>query len=255
MCSVPFPLALALAIPAQVSAAPPVVEVSAMIERVTPLTGSVRLEPSANVSAYANLANFWGFSLIHGGVASNGVDTSTLFVADDLVPDPAYGGARVTAIRFTVSNYNPVPVTIRTIVGLLNPDGPSGQPGSLILGIVADGLIVQPVTVSVIVLPMPPGRFSMPGGPFWAGLSFDDADGGWSVTPSQLSNLGQGYFGPPTVGSSQNRLFITSTPFTLDGTILTRTGTPAYDFGWEFEVDDSTPTRLSTWGRLKTLYR
>jgi hypothetical protein len=249
------PLALAFAAAVTASTTPPRVEARAVIERSTPLSRSARFAPDAVVSAYANLTTFVGYSLLNGGVASNAIDTSTLFVADDLVPDPSYGGAYLTSVRFTVANDNPDSVTLRVGIRLLNPDGPSGKPGSLIMGIDADGLKFPPLTLSVIAVKIPPGVFPMPGGLFWAGMSFDDHGGTWNVTPAQLSNFGQGYFDPPTVGSSQNRLFISSDPFTMDGTIQTRTGQPAYDFGWEFNVDASTPTRVATWGRLKSLYR
>jgi len=247
--------ALTLALAAPAAASPGVVSLPAEIEHVAPLDRAAPFASAGVASAYSNLATFQVFSLIHGGVASEGGNTSTLFVADDLTPDPAYAGMPITSIRFTVANYAPVPVTIRIRVLILEPDGPSGAPGSLIMGVIADGLTFPELALSVVVVQAPAGIFPMPGTLFWAGMSFDDHDGTFSVTPSQLSSLGQGYFDPPTIGSSGNQVFVSNTPFALDGQIFTRTGSPPYNFGWEFNVDDQTPVQVSTWGRLKTLFR
>lgn len=247
--------ALALALAAPLAAAPVLTPVHAVIERTMPLDQAATFQPEAIATAYSNVSTFLGFSLLFGGVESDGVNTSTLFVADDLVPDPAYAGMAITSIRFSAASYAPVPVMVRIRVLVLNPDGPSGAPGTLIMGVIADPVVLPALTVSLITITAPAAVFPMPGGPFWAGMAFDDHDGTLAVTPSQLSSLGQGYFDPPTTGSSENRVFVTTTPFALEGSIFTRTSEPRYNFGWAFEVEDETPVQVSSWGRLKTLYR
>jgi hypothetical protein len=248
-----LPFALFASVPAH--AGPVVVEAAPIVVRTSPIDQSTRFAPDAVVSAYSNLAGFNGAILTNGGVATDGVNTRTLFVADDIVPLPEYASADLVSVKIAVGNYNPVPVTVRLNAMLFDPDGPAGGPGTHVMSIIFSSLILDPLVVTVLSAMVPPGLFPMPDGPFWAGVSFDDDEGTAMVTPGQLANLGVAYFDPPQVGSSENRLFITATPFTMSGTILERTDSPAYNFGWEFNVDDSTPVQVSSWGRLKTLYR
>jgi hypothetical protein len=46
---------------------------------------------------------------------------------------------------------------------------------------------------------------------FWAGLAFDDNNGTTGITFNQLQNIGWQYFDPPTVGSSLDHYFSSST--------------------------------------------
>jgi hypothetical protein len=77
-----IPLALFAAGPAL--ADPRIFEAEPIVVRTLPLEQSVRLAPDADVSAYSNLAVFNGYILTNGGVETQGGNTSTLYVADDI---------------------------------------------------------------------------------------------------------------------------------------------------------------------------
>ena len=119
-------------------------------------------------------------------------------------------------------------------------DGPDGDPGTLItqettpIFLTADS--IQPITITS------PSMFTMPTGLFWAGLSFDNAIN--QEGAAQLNELGLGIFGPPTVGSSQDVFFQSSSATSIGtnnpaGTPFFFGGNPPADFGWSFSTAQS----------------
>jgi len=82
----------------------------------------------------------------------------------------------------------------------------------------------------------------MPGGTFWAGMTFDDNFGATGATLTQLDNLGMALFNSPTAGSSADAFFATTSAgsFTASnpaGGISHFGGSPPANFGFGFSVD------------------
>src|SRR5205085_1646934 len=67
------------------------------------------------------------------------------------------------------------------------------------------------------------GTFLLPSGTFWAGVAFDSF--GSNITAADFGNFGAGVYNPPTIGSSDDLLFVSS------GTGLFKTNNPAGSLG------------------------
>jgi len=211
----------------------------------------------AQVVVYSNLGTFAGNASANGGAISQSGNTITIMEADDITPVAGFAGSSVTSFSFTVANTNATAVTARAHARFWNNSGPGGGPGTLLYTFdtpaqtyAANSVSPQPV------VGVPAGSFVLPSGTFWAGLSFDDNNGTTGATVAQLNNLGQGIFNPPTVGSSLDRLFDTSSAGTFNfnnpsGSILAAPfgGNPAANLGWQFTVQAvPEPTTLALCG-------
>ncbi len=204
---------------------------------------------AGTITAYSNISTFSGFALSNGSATSQSGNTITALIADDITPVSGLGGLGVVEFTFSVVNLNAVAVTARPGVRFYQSDGAGGGPGTLIRALTLGNVSfarATPVTVTATASPDTP-LFTLPGGTFWAGLVFDDADGTTGATAAQLSSLGQGIYSPPTVGSSLDRIFRTSSAGSFDssnptGSLLTFGGAPVANFGWQFKVFQADPT-------------
>jgi len=214
---------------------------------------------------YSNVTSFLGQGFANGGAALQGANTITRLVADDLTPNGVGAGTDVTQIKFSVANFNAVPVTARARIRFWLDNG-SGAPGAYYSVPAAVGFSFNPFAfgpgVTILTGTIAPGQFTMPGVLFWAGITFDDNNGTTGATLTQMNNLGQGLFDPPTVGTSADMAFQTTaagsffTTANPPGTVFNLGGNPITNFGWEFTtVGPVVPTNKSTWGRIKNLYR
>lgn len=221
--------------------------------------------PNVLLPDYSNLTNFLGQGFVNGGATLQGANTITRLVADDITPTGANAGASITQFTFSVANFNSVAVTVRPRVRFWFADGAAGAPGTYYnlpgpVGFSFNPIAVNPGVV-LLTATLTPNLFSMPGVPFWAGLTFDDNNGTTGATAAQLDGLGQGIFAPPTVGSSNDVFFATTAAgnfFNLAnpaGALGNLGGNPVANFGWEFNVDVAVPANQASWGRVKAQYR
>jgi hypothetical protein len=224
------------------------------------------LGPDALTGAYSNITTFTGSVFNNGGTANQGGNLITRLVADDLVPNPIYGGVDVVSFTFAVANLNGVQVSFRPRVRFWFADGVLGAPGTYYnipgpIGFTFNAIALGAGTVTLLTASLGPGVFSMPGVPFWAGITFDNNLGATGATLAQMDLLGVGLFDPPTVGSSADLMFQTTAagsffaPNNPAGGTFNFGGTPVASVGWDFTVDDATPAATTSWGRLKSLYR
>lgn len=231
-----------------------------------PAAQSVVLGTDAIVGAYANVINFAGAGYTPGGAALVAGNTITRLVADDLTPNPIYGGLDVVSFSFGLVNLNTVPVTFRPRVRFWYADGAGGLPGTYynqpaLVGFTFNPVTMNPGSATVFSANLPAGAFQMPGGTFWAGMTFDNNSGATGATAPQLDNLGVALFDPPTEGTSTDVLFQTLAagsffaPNNPAGGTLHFNGNPVANAGWAFNVDNATPAGTSSWGRLKKIYR
>ena len=214
---------------------------------------------------YSNVTNFLGQGFVNGGAALQGANTITRLVADDVTPNGADVGSDIVQVSFSVANFSAVPVTARARIRFWFPDGAGGGPGTYYNVPAAVGFTFSPFAfgpgVTLLTGTIGPGLFSMPGGTIWAGITFDDNNGTTGATLAQMNGLGQGFFDPPTVGSSADVAFQTQAAgsfFTIanpPGTLFNFSGQPVANFAWELVVDRPTPTHNVSWGRIKAMYR
>jgi hypothetical protein len=191
---------------------------------------------------YSNTATFSGLGYAAGGATNVGGDLTTTMVADDITAGAGLGGFSVDQLSFIAENFNTSSVFAQAIVQIYQANGPDGGPGTLITeettNVFLSAESIQQVTITS------PSMFTMPTGLFWAGLSYDNALN--EEGAAQLNNLGQGIFGPPTVGSSQD-LFFQSNSATSNGTtnpagvVFFFGGNPPADFGWSFSTAQAVP--------------
>jgi len=113
-------------------------------------------------------------------------------------------------LKYTVANFNSSSVSARPLLRFYQSDGSGGTPGTLILALTVNPMTFAPNSVAVFTANLLPGQLVVPTSFFWAGITFDDNFGTTGATLAQLNNLGQGIYNPPTVGSSDDQFFATS---------------------------------------------
>ena len=215
---------------------------------------------------YSNVTNFTGQVFLNGGATLQGANTITRLVADDCTFNGVHAGQDVNQFIFSVANLNGATVTFRPRIRFWFADGASGAPGTYYNQPVAVGFSFNPITqiagsAFTYSAALPAGQFTMPAGTMWAGITFDDNNGTTGITATQLNNLGQGIFDPPTTGTSADLLFVTQAAGSFfgianpPGGLGNFGGAPMANFGWEFSTDVVTGVKTTTWGSLKKLYR
>jgi hypothetical protein len=235
-----------------------------ILEEQLPLGKPAQTKTFAPSVEYSNVANFLGEGFVSGGSALQGANRITRLIADDITPTGANAGASVIQFKFTMANFNGVAVTVRPRVRFWFDNG--GIPGAYYnlptnVGFTFSPILLNAASAGVYTTNLALGSFTMPGTTFWAGMTFDDADGTTGITPAQLDLVGQAVFSPPTVGSSEDVFFLTNAAGSFfgtnhpAGTLNTFTGSPPSNLGWEFTADDATPAQRSTWGRIRNLYK
>ena len=188
---------------------------------------------------YSNVTNFTGQVDTNGGVTSDTGTRQTILIADDLTYDPALALTNVTQFRFTLANLNSTSQAIMASVRFYNSNGANGGPGTLITGFNFNAVTVGASSVTTLTFNVPAAsQFLLPSsGTMWAGVYFSSG----TQTAAVLNNFGQGIYNPPTIGSSADRAFYSSTTGTFTtsnpaGTIQNSPygGTPVANFGWQF---------------------
>jgi hypothetical protein len=200
-------------------------------------------------ASYSNIDTFSGQSFSNGGAAVQSGNTITRMAMDDLTfALPYLAGQNISSFTFSVTNLNTVAVSARPRVRFWLADGAGGAPGTYYsspnpIGYTFNAISFGANSVGLFTGTVGPG-FLQPaaGQTLWAGITFDNNTGATGATAAQLNNLGQGIFGPPVVGSSQDAFFHTTAagsffaPNNPAGAITNFGGNPVANFGWEFNV-------------------
>jgi hypothetical protein len=218
-----------------------------MVQRVLGLAAALALAAApaapAQVVVYDDTTNFTPpiQYFTNGGATLQGSNTITRLVADDISPQAGFAGQSVSSFSFVVINASGSAVTARPLARFYDSDGPGGGPGTLLAAFTFAPIAFTGVATQISFPSIPAGQFLLPAGMFWAGLTFDDAGGTTGATPAQLNNFGQGFFNPPTAGSSQDLIFVTSSAGSFNGSSPTGGtgsfgGSPVGNFGWQFTV-------------------
>jgi len=202
----------------------------------------------AGDARYSNVTNFLGQGFANGGAALQGTNTITTLVMDDITP---VNGGVVPYIRFSVANFNSVAVSARARIRFW--DDAAGLPGTAN----AAGFSFNPIAfgpgVTVVTGFLGTG-LTTPNAKFWAGVTFDNNNGGTGATLAQMNLLGQGIFSPANIGSTADIAFQTSAAgsfFLVNnpaGSTFNFGGAPPADFGWEFVPAPSTLALLGFGG-------
>lgn len=220
------------------------------------LTG---ISANAQTVVYSNLANFSGAAVSNGGAAAdpaNGANLITRLIADDLTMT---GYGNITAFRFAVSNLGATAVSARPRVRFYQANGTNGGPGTLLGGYSFSAVTFQPgVTI------LNTGALGTPTAVntnrIWAGITFDNNAGATGATAADLNNLGMGVYNPPTVGSSTDNIFITTSngAFFADNPLGAQTnfgGNPVANLGWEITITNPTASGVTVSGKVSVSSR
>ncbi len=193
------------------------------------------------VIVYSNTTNFSGQGFAAGGATNVGGNTITRMLADDITPLAGMSGRAVESMTFSVANFNAAAVSARARISIYSSDGGSGAPDNLLFSFTSLTLNLSGSAVQLFTLTSASPMFDLTAGPIWAGISFDDNGGTTGATASQLNNLGQGIFGPPSVGSSSDVFFQATSASSFgtadpSGVFQSFGGNPQANFGWAFSV-------------------
>ncbi len=166
---------------------------------------------------YSNIDNPSGFFVAQGG--STSVTGGTKVIADlttsvgNLAP---ISGTQTGLTKFTFSmvNNNSVSVSCRPRIRFWANDGPGGTPGTALLGVSFNPITVPANSASGLFSDFSTfawgGGFGAIGGQIWIGMLFDGAAPS-SITNAQLNNMGILAYNAPTVGSSADTDWLSTT--------------------------------------------
>lgn len=190
------------------------------------------------VTVYSNVTNFSGAAFAQGGAANQAGNTITTLAADNI--NLGSPGVAIHGFTFSVANLNPAAVSARPRARFYDSNGAGGGPGTFLAGFTFNPINFGANSVNLFssgnsVSPL----FTVPNTTFWAGLTFDDNGGTTGATLAQMNNLGQGIFNPPTIGSSTDVFFQTTSAGSFvannpAGNLVNFGGTPVANFGWAF---------------------
>ncbi len=208
--------------------------------------------PRFGFPGYANRTNFTGFGAVNGGAASTTV--GTVAVMDDINPDAASGaiGGTLGSLYFSVYNSDATTdFTARARVRFFDTTGAGGGPGALLLAVTFNPISFTHGQVSVFTSDFSSFAFAIPAH-FWAAEFFDAASPS-TATLTQLNELGQGLFDPPTLGTSLDEDFVTTAAgapaANPAGSIRNSpfAANPRANYGWEFDAVPE-PTSIAALG-------
>jgi hypothetical protein len=212
----------------------------------------------AQVVIYDNSTNFNGFAYSNGGATTAAGNTLTRLVADSIQTTSVGAPFSIDGFSFSVANQNAAAVTARPRVRFYLTDGTGGAPGTLVGGFTFNPISFTASGVTVYSTTIAPLNFATATGAFWAGITFDDAVATTGATAAQLNLLGQGIYGPPTVGSSADSFFTTTAAGSFlgsnpAGTVTNFGGAPVANFGWKFTSPSPVPESGTLWMLLAGL--
>ena len=214
-------------------------------------TGSNPLAIGPNLEVYDNSTNFAGYVQTQDPSGPvNGVQTSTM-IADDLTLDPdTVVGSSIWSFRFSIFNINSSTRSISPHVSFFLADGPLGVPGTLVAAFQFNPISVASFDGGFVTVTLPPAdQFPVPANrKLWAAETFAN-DLGSTSSDAEVDNWSQGYYDPPTIGSSADLAFQTLNPFDgfssdPDGALFNWGGNPVVaNFGWQLQA----PEPASVW--------
>lgn len=208
-------------------------------ELIAHLAGGI--SPQVDVVAYSNITNFTGSAFSNGGAAVLSGNGITRLQADDITFAAGAAGQLINRFDFNVSNLNTSNTSARARIRFYADN--AGAPGTLITGFSFNPISFGANSASTFFTTLAPAsQFAVPAnGKMWAGITFDNNTGATGATITQLNNLGQGLFNPPTIGSSADVLFLTTAPgsqFVSNpaGGTTNFGGNPVANTGWAFTI-------------------
>ena len=168
----------------------------------------------ASVIAYSNQLNPTGVTFPNGGAQVIAGDDITRMVADDITISPAAVGLKFSQISFTAVYEGQVSFApFRPRLRFYAADN-NGQPGTILGSYDLPTLTVGTGLGGEVSLTTSSG-FTIPaaasnGVNFWLGVIFDDNNGTTGISSGDLNQIRLIIDSPPSVGSSQNFCFQTT---------------------------------------------
>jgi len=187
---------------------------------------------------YDNTSSFMSAAYAPGGTTSVSGVLTTNILLDDLNMTSA---GQLGAIKFAIANLNTAAVTARMRLRFFQMDGAGGAPGTALGGVSFAATSISS-GVTMYSADLTANNIVLPASNLWVGFFFDNS-GASGTTAAQLNNLGMGLFGPPTVGTSADKMFVSSAPSSFlsnnpGGSVFNSPfgGNPAANFGMQFNV-------------------
>jgi hypothetical protein len=175
---------------------------------------AVSLASAQEFFVYENMDTPSGAAYFNGGAAADPqlpANTITRLVADDLTPISGYAGQPIQNLYWSTYNGNATPVSARMRLRMWDADGAGGGPGTFYAGYTFSPVALSGSQAWYFHPETSPGvPLNLPNGTFWIGLTFDNSSGTTLATAAQLDNLGMLLYNPPTVGTSADIAFQTT---------------------------------------------
>ena len=210
--------------------------------------GFMMLAATAHATTiYSNLTNFTGSVFPPGGATVVSGSDFTNMAADDITVAPGYAGSTVTSLTYAIGNTGPSSVTFEVVIGVYDNNGTGGGPGTLLGFMIDTSVTLAAASANEFTVDVNNAAlFTVPAnGTFWVGIAFNDAGGTTGATAAQLDDLGPALFNPPTIGTSQDEFFVSTSPgFPTNnpvGNIVNFGGSPVANFGWSFDAQTPEP--------------
>jgi hypothetical protein len=204
---------------------------------------------AAQTAAYENITDPTSWTLPTNAATTQGTNTITSLLVDDITFAPGSAGRTVTVLTVAAANQNGSTVTARPFLRFWNADGVGGGPGTYFspagtpLDVTFGPTQLSPLGPNYLGVTLGAESFQIPASEkLWVGIGFDDANGTTGATPAQMRNLGFSLFDPPTVGSSADAMLLTNTPGSFLGVNdpavvrLNFNGDPVLNAGFRFGV-------------------
>jgi hypothetical protein len=172
---------------------------------------------AAQTVAYDNTVNRQGWNFISNAALTQGSNTVTAVLIDDITFTPGSAGQTVTAVTVGAANVSGVAFTARPYLRFWHADGAGGGPGTYF----APGGTPLDVDFGPTLLSSTPNdnllrtelganSFPIPASEkLWVGLGFDDANGTTGADVFWMRSLGYNLYDPPAVGSSADVMALT----------------------------------------------
>ena len=163
---------------------------------------------------YSNVTNFTGAFVAIGGADATTAGTllrNTRLLADDVQCIAGSPGDRITELRFSVANGNPVTLSCRPQLRFFADE--SGSPGTFLGGYNFNAISFTANNLVILTFAIPDASQTIvipPSGKLWVGTIFQSNGNVSPTVGGQLNNMGVGLYSPVDLGVNANLDFLTT---------------------------------------------
>jgi hypothetical protein len=200
---------------------------------------------SAQHDVYKNTSTYLNNGVINGDAKDLGSSSfKTLMIADDITVASGGAGLPINSYSFSVRNFSGAAIQARALITVYADNG-ANAPGDLLYSVTFAPQTYAANAVQLFDFSPGGNLFNVPAsGKMWAGMAFDNRAGLLPTTLAELDELGQGAYGPVTLGSSSGNIFVTEPTGSYQYAVSNPAGhleSPDVNLGWRFSSPNELP--------------